>query len=255
MTPPLPVSKLHSACPAWLKHTTGELALWLSLVVFMPASAAGKSQWPDVEPPALTRIKWVASHTVINGMPQQIAEVSTRLPDDNLLDWFRSSWQQPDSELLPMLQRQNGWTIIGFVQKPFLFTLQLEDNPLQRSGFLSIVNLQAKTAEALPVAADFMIPGQATLEFVQADEHGFKSSRTLHFSSPEALSSLRKHMPSLARKSGWTVLTPSEKVPHLEQAIGSSLLFTRNNVRLFIVISGSREGAGSDIIIIEETLN
>ncbi len=216
---------------------------------------AGTPAWPEIETPDSTRMQWVAPHTFINGVPQRILEVTTRLSDQALLDWFTRSWLTSKTKAKPVLTRVADKTVIGLLRPPFLFTLQLDAGRLQRSGFLSIANLDPEVRSSTPQGPEFLLPSSARLEFVQEDEHGDKSFRTLHFSSPASSAWLRRHLPEAARQRDWEATFLRDVQSDGTVRDGNCLIVTRNNVRRFIVVSASADGKGSEVIIVEETLH
>ncbi len=100
--------------------------------------------------PPQTQLSWVGKHIVQNGMPMQILQLQSSLPQAELLRFYRQEWQafHKPGERSSITRDVGEWRMLSTLVDAHHIVLQLKREAGQLTGFLSAIPLDTRTEQS-----------------------------------------------------------------------------------------------------------
>jgi hypothetical protein len=164
------------------------IVLWTAVLALSGAAqACPKTADRSLTGPA------VGDDMVINGLPVQIQQVSSRDDAKSVLERVEKSWR--DGGFKVKTQLLGHWHIVSALSAQCLTTLQLMDSPVNASGTVGFlaVGEPAKTEDraVLVKKGDLPLPSGAQVVSSLAAKDGPRNSTTTVITSPRSVTDLR----------------------------------------------------------------
>jgi hypothetical protein len=184
---------------------TASVIFSLAGVLLGNAAHAGFSRWPEVSPPPLGMLQWVADDIVQNGVPMKIRSLSSAASVDEVMAHYRAEWSAVGDHA-PIENAVGQWRVLGQQRGDYYITLQIMDaNASGSEGFVALSRVGTLLKQGPRNDSQFPRLGGTTVISTTDSHDAGKNARTLimtnHFSVDANLSFYRGTMKS----AGWTL--------------------------------------------------
>jgi hypothetical protein len=133
----------------------------------------------DVVVPPGAELRWVAEDIKQNGVPMQIQLFSSGKKVNEVLEFYRSQWQERATDEMPgyIENRIPGWSVISILDHKDIVALQLRPSrDGGTEGYLSAVNINSQPAQD-KITRNFPRPSGTTLvSSTQSSDLGKKAT-------------------------------------------------------------------------------
>lgn len=155
----------------------GLLLACLAVVVMAQAR-----DWPKVLMPPHSTLNWIAKDTLFNGMRTRMADLHSELKLQQVLEFYRSQWAQPqyvNNKKVPgYIESQAGeWTIVSRVENDYMIVVQIQDSGMEGTqGYISINDLQKMPGR---LGSGMDLPGGTVVINDMPSQDAGRSGRTM----------------------------------------------------------------------------
>lgn len=167
-----------------------------------PALAAQAAEaWLPLELPPRTQSHWVLREARVNGLPMQVLELSSELPEEALLAYFRREGRR-HSGVSPQEQAQGPWRQISFRRDPVQVVAQVQGDGRGGShALLSQMNYRDLKRDYVPRELPALHPLQVTQ--VSETRDGPKRSQLVQLGGEASFELTQQRLRQHWSRAGW----------------------------------------------------
>lgn len=189
-----------------------------SLILCAIASVAGAGEierltarLPDVEGPPRGEAQWVARSMRMNGLPMTIKSFQTRLPVDDVLNYYERSSRGKGSQRISR-DRNGEWRVLGLHTQQHHVSIQVRATEDGSEGTITVTGDVKK--EQRKAETKFPRPFGVELASLQEyDDLGIEAEH-IDFTSRRSVSVEAQQFRSVLEREGWQFLIdgPAQKI-------------------------------------------
>ena len=175
------------------------LGLWLYAA---PAMLWAATDWLPLTLPPRTDASWALRDARVNGLPMQVQELTSELPVDELLAFFKRDWRRFGGSVAPLETTQGEWRKLTVQRDPVQLVVQAQRNG--RGGthaLVSQVNYRDLQRDYLPRN----LPSLAPLQVSQVSEtrDGPKRSQLVQLGGEASFENIQQRLRQHWSRAGW----------------------------------------------------
>lgn len=175
-----------------------------TVVPLTQLSAAG---WPEFPVPEESKVVVVGDDLNINGLPTRIWELSSTKRPEEILEYYRQTWQKPAEPAGPgfIEKEAAGWKIISRADGPYLYTVQVMEADMRSTfGFLAVSQpLELKNHQP----AHFDVPAGGEILLDLASDDSGKLGRVVQFKNSQSIAANYRFYRQRYIAKGWEELS------------------------------------------------
>jgi hypothetical protein len=217
-------------------HLTFLGAALLSMVLFQGCSAAPipEISCPPPGAPSGSTLFWVATRSVINGLPMAILALQSEEPKKQLVAWYLKHWRGTDTHPDDIVYPSIPWTVVARKANTCFETIQIRSTPNGSLGYIGI-SLPSQLQPTGRAEMKFPVPpcGQLLLS-MSSDDAGKQASNFLIESSDSVQSVVAYYRRTLTHL-GW-----AQQMNQDAMGLGRALMFQRQAEHAELAVSSSK---------------
>ena len=158
----------------------------------------------ELAAPPQTQLSWVGKHIVQNGMPMQILQLQSSLPQAELLRFYRQEWEafHKPGERSSITRDVGEWRMLSTLVDAHHVVLQLKREGSQLTGFLSSTPLDTRTEQSSITTQFPRQSGSQLISSTESNDGGVKAT-TLILQNRYSLRDSHNFYKTALQREGW----------------------------------------------------